>query len=96
MKTNKDFRKSGDDSRGGGYVKGKLPLKKKKSKRSIYDEIEDRDDIKYSDFRKKESIADYFDDDDDYGDFDVEEFDENFDFVDNDFNDYDDFDDDEY
>jgi hypothetical protein len=63
MKTNKDFRKSGDYSHGGGYVKGKFPLKEKKSKRSIYDAIEDdEEDIGYSDFPKKESVEDYFDD----------------------------------
>ncbi|MDR1130123.1 MAG: hypothetical protein LBK96_03995 [Prevotellaceae bacterium] len=62
MKTNKDFRRSGDDSRGGEYVKGKSPFKGKKSKRSIYDEIEEDEDIGYSSFQKKESVEDYFDD----------------------------------
>jgi hypothetical protein len=92
MKTNKDFRKSRDDSHGSEYVKGKSPLKGKKSKRSIYDEIEEDEDIGYSKFRKRESVEDYFDD---YDDSDVynEEFDEEFDFVDDD---YDDFEDDEY
>jgi hypothetical protein len=80
MKTNKDFRKSGDDSRGGGCVKGKAPLKEKKLKRSIYDEIEENEDFGYSSFRKKESVEDYFD----YEEFDLIE------------HEYDDFDDDEY
>jgi hypothetical protein len=91
MKTNRDFRKSGDDSRGGGYVKGKVPLKMKKSKRSIYNEIEEDDeDIGYSDFQTKESVEDYFDDDYDY---DYENFDEEFDFIDDE---YDGLDDDEF
>jgi hypothetical protein len=87
MKTNKDFRKFGDDSQGGEQVKGKIPLKEKKSKRSIYDEIDD-DDVVYSNFRQK-SVEDYFededDDDDDY-EYDDEEDDD----------DEEDFDDDEY
>jgi hypothetical protein len=80
MKTNKDFRRSANDSRGGEYVKRKSPLKGKKSKRSIYDEIEEDEDIGYSKFQKRESVEDYFDDYQDY----------EFDFID------DDFDDDEY
>jgi hypothetical protein len=90
MKTNKDFRKSVDDSRGGEYAKGKFPLKEKKSKRSFYDEIEEDEDIGYSNFREKESVEDYFDDENEEFD---DEFDEEFDFVDDE---YDDFDDDEY
>jgi hypothetical protein len=93
MKTNKDFRKSRDDSRGGEGVKGKPPVKEKKSKRSIYDEIEEDEGIGYFKSRKKESVEDYFDDEN--GDFDDEdfEFDEEFDFVEDE---YDDFDDEEY
>jgi hypothetical protein len=85
MKTNKEFRKFGDDSRGGEYGKGKFPLKEKKSKRSIYEEIEEDEDIGYSNFRKKESVEDYFDDED----YEVEEFGEEFDFADDDYYDYD-------
>jgi hypothetical protein len=81
MKTNRIFRKSGDDSRGGEYVKGKSPLKGKKSKRSIYNEIEEDEDMEYSDFRRKESVEDYFDDDYDYEN---DDFDEEFDFIDDD------------
>jgi hypothetical protein len=94
MKTNKDFRKSGDDSHRGECVKGKSPVKEKKSKRSIYDEIEEDESIGYSKSKKKESVADYFDDDENEN-FDEEgfDFDEEFDFVENE---YDDFDDDEY
>jgi hypothetical protein len=87
MKTNKDFRKSVNDSHGGEYGKGKFPSKEKKSKRSIYDEIEEDEDIGYSNIRQKESVEDYFDDYEDFG-----EFDEEFDFVD----DYEDYYDDEY
>jgi hypothetical protein len=79
MKTNKDFRKFGDNSRGGEYVKGKFPLKEKKSKRSIYYEIDEDVDIGYSNFRKKESIEDYFDD------YANEEFDKEFYLVDKDY-----------
>jgi hypothetical protein len=79
MKTNKDFRKSGDDSRGGEYVKGKSPLKGKKSKRSIYTEIEEDEDIEYSRLRKRESVEDYFDD---YDDCENEHFGDEFDFID--------------
>ncbi|MDR1886933.1 MAG: hypothetical protein LBQ70_03370 [Prevotellaceae bacterium] len=74
MKTDREFRKFGDDSRGGEYVRGKLPLKEKKSRRSIYDEIEEDEDIGYSNFQKKESVEDYFDDYDDE-DYEEDEFD---------------------
>jgi hypothetical protein len=90
MKTNKDFRKSGGDSRGGEHVKGMSPLKGKKSKRSIYSEIEEDDDIGYSKFRKKESVEDYFEDSESYEDG---EFDEEFGIV---YDDYEDYEDDEY
>jgi hypothetical protein len=93
MKTNKNFRKSGDDSRGGECVKGKFPLKEKKSKRSIYNQIEEDEDFGFSNFRKKESVEDYFDD---YDDFEDDKFGEKFDFVDDGFDDFDDFGDDEY
>ncbi|MDR1339044.1 MAG: hypothetical protein LBK58_03190 [Prevotellaceae bacterium] len=76
MKTNNDFRRSGDDSRGSEYVKGKSPLKGKKSKRSIYDEIEEDEDIGYSSFQKKESVEDYFDDYDDENENYDDEFDD--------------------
>ncbi|MDR0724625.1 MAG: hypothetical protein LBF59_01270 [Prevotellaceae bacterium] len=89
MKTNREFRKFGDDSHGGEYGKGKFPLKEKKSKRSIYEEIEEDEDIGYSNFRKKESVEDYFDD------YEDEEFGEEFDFADDDYYDYD-YDEDEY
>ncbi|MDR2683856.1 MAG: hypothetical protein LBB53_00555 [Prevotellaceae bacterium] len=92
MKTNKDFRKSRDDSHGSEYVKGKLPLKEKKSKRSIYNEIEEDEDFGYSKRSKKESVEDYFDDYDDSEAY-SGEFVEDFNFIDDDF---DDFDDDEY
>jgi hypothetical protein len=98
MKTNKDFRTFGDDSRGGEQVKGKLPLKEKKSKRSIYDEIENEDVIGYSNFRQK-SFESYFADDDDEDDDDYEDDedeDEDFADEDDDFDDEDDFDEDEY
>ncbi|MDR2383450.1 MAG: hypothetical protein LBD76_06150 [Prevotellaceae bacterium] len=91
MKTNREFRKFGDDSHGGEYGKGKFPLKKKKSKRSIYEEIEDDADIGYSNFQRKESVEDYFDD---YEDYEDDEFGEEFDFADDDY-DYD-YDEDEY
>jgi hypothetical protein len=87
MKTNRDFRRSGDDSRGGEYVKGKSPFKEKKSRRSVYDEIEEDEDIGYSSFRKKESVEDYFDD------YEDENFDEEYDFADDE---YDGFDEDGY
>jgi hypothetical protein len=77
MKTNKDFRKFGDDGRRGESVKGKVPLKKKKSKRSIYDEIDEDEDTGYSSFRKKESVEDYLDD---FEDFVGGEFGKEFDF----------------
>ncbi|MDR1592867.1 MAG: hypothetical protein LBS43_00105 [Prevotellaceae bacterium] len=89
MKANKDFRRYAGDSRGSEYVKGKSPLKEKKSKRSIYDEIEEDEDIGYSNFRKKESVEDYFDDGD-YDDYEVEDVDDEFDFVDDEYNDYED------
>jgi hypothetical protein len=94
MKTNREFRKSGGDSRGGEYGKGKLPLKEKKSKRSIYKEIEEDEDIGYSNFRKKESVEDYLDD---YEDYENEAFGEefDFDFADDDYFDYD-YDEDRY
>ncbi|MDR1169392.1 MAG: hypothetical protein LBK97_00985 [Prevotellaceae bacterium] len=90
MKTNKDLRKSGDDSRRGEYMKGKFPLKEKKLKRSIYDEIDEDEDIGYSNIRKKESVEDYFDyEDEKFGEFD-DEFGEKFDFVDDEYEDFDD------
>jgi hypothetical protein len=85
MKTNSNFRKSGDDSRGGEYVRGKSPLKEKKSKRSIYDEIEEDEDIGYSSFQRKESVEDYFDDYDEN-----ESYEEEFDFADDEYGDVDD------
>jgi hypothetical protein len=87
MKTNKEFRRFGDDSRGGESLKGKYPLKEKKSRRSIYDEIEEDEEIGYSNFREQESVEDYFDD------YEGEKFDEEFDFADDV---YDEYDEDEY
>jgi hypothetical protein len=81
MKTNKDFRRSGDDSRGGEHVKGKSPFKGKKSKRSIYNEIEEDEDLEYSHFHKRESVEDYFDD------YENEHYGNKFDFVDDDYDD---------
>jgi hypothetical protein len=76
-----------NDSRGGEYGKGKFPLKEKKSRWSIYDEIEEDEDFGYSNIQQKESVEDYFEEDEDFG-----EFDEEFDFADE----YDDYEDDEY
>ena len=67
MKTNKVFRRFGDDSRRGEQVKGKVPVKEKKSRRSIYDEIEDEDEIMDYKCRERDSIEDYFDDEDEDG-----------------------------
>jgi len=96
MKTNRNFRTFGDDSRGGEQVKGKVPLKERKSKRSIYDEIED-EDVVYSNFRQ-ESVEDYFEDEndeyedddneDDYEDEDEDDFDEDEDEYDDDDDEY--------
>ncbi|MDR1896905.1 MAG: hypothetical protein LBR10_08960 [Prevotellaceae bacterium] len=88
MKTNNDFRKFGDDSLKGEQVKGKFPGKEKKSIRSIYKEIEEEDEIGYYNFRPKESVEDYFDEDEndeDYDDYDDEE-----DYDDEDYEDYED------
>jgi hypothetical protein len=71
MKTNKDFRKFGDDSRGSEYVRGKIPLKEKRSKRSFYYDIEEDEETGYSSLKKRESVEDYFDD------YENEKFDDN-------------------
>ncbi|MDR2466099.1 MAG: hypothetical protein LBD35_01795 [Prevotellaceae bacterium] len=65
MKTNKVFRRFEDDSRKGEQAKGKFPAREKKSRRSIYDEIEEEEDLMDCKFLEKDSIEDYFYDDDD-------------------------------
>jgi hypothetical protein len=67
MRTNKDFRKvrnSIDDSE---QTKGKLvPKKERLSKHSAIDELEEDEEIGYISLKEKDSIADYYDEDDEY------------------------------
>lgn len=94
---NKDVRKAGEEHYSSEKVKGKLhaPDKKEKNtKRSIFNEIEEDEEIDYRSLIKKEdSILSYYDDGDE-DDFDDDEgFDEDDDEYEEDDEDYDDEDD---
>lgn len=99
MRTNKDFRKvrnSIDDSE---QTKGKLvPKKERLSKHSAIDELEEDEEIGYISLKEKDSIADYYDEDDEYYE-DDEEYDEEYDdeeYYDDEYDDDDEEYDDEY
>ena len=97
MKTGKVIRKAGNDFNGGEQVKSKLVSKKeKKTKNSIFDEIEEDEATGYIDLKSsKDKIFDYYDDEieeDEYDDdFDEDEYDDE----DEGFDEDDDFEDDE-
>lgn len=82
MKTKLNFRTAGDGLAGGdisGKGKRLMPEKKQKnSKRALYQEIEEDEEIDYLNFkRNSESLDDYYDDDEDY--LDDEDFDDEYD-----------------